>query len=198
MLPRRCSCGREEWFQTPHGHSGSGGSSLSPRLPTPACPLLRIPRTYGHIWGGEGGSSATDNLQLPYGLRLFLSYLCPNLPRQRNSAVSLERRAYCFRKMALMLPSTALSSGSASLHWRENPFLKEIFKSSSLLRAMTVRFDLAPSCRIGTYFIFNGRSEGSWCIIINKSALSRALRMAVKHLTCRAHWSELKNTSCYL
>ena len=48
---------------------------------------------------------------------------------------------------------------------------------------MTVRSDLAPSCRIGTYFIFTGRSEGSWCIVINKSALSEAFRMAVKHFT---------------
>lgn len=49
---------------------------------------------------------------------------------------------------------------------------------------MTVRFDLAPSCRIVT----TGRSEGSWCISINKSALRGALRLAVKH------WDEAESS----
>lgn len=170
------------------------GSSLSPGLLTPPC---ASPRMDGHIWGGEGRSSAAENLQLPCGLRLFL-FLTSSQTSLGGEILQLPRRGQHIapERWPCCCPEQHCPQAAPPCMKGRILSLKQSLKANSFLRAMTVRSDLGPSCSIGTYFIFTGRSEGSWCIVINKSALGGALRISVKCFTWGTHTElELKLVS---
>lgn len=86
----------------PTGTQESQGEQPHPRLPGAV-----------HPPGGMDTSGEEKVGALVWKTSLSLSYLYPNLPRQRNFPSSWET---CSRKVVLPLPSPALSSGSTSLH----------------------------------------------------------------------------------
>lgn len=171
-----------------------GGAASAPGYRHQPVLCCASPWTDGHIWGGEGRISAVENLQLSYGLRLFLSFTTSQtslgreiLQPPRRGQPGAPERWPCCCPAQLCPPAVPPCTKGRTLS------LTKSLNPRHSLEPLTVRFDLAPTCRIGTYFIFTGRSEESWCIVINKSALSGALRMAAKHFTLGTHTeAELK------
>lgn len=109
---------RPRTWLTLHGHSGSWGDQPRPQpahtSPSSAAhPCVRIPWMDGHIWGGEGRNSAVENLHLPYGWRLFLSFSPPPKPPQteilqpprRGQHIAPERWPCCWP--TLLCPQAA-------------------------------------------------------------------------------------------